>query len=91
MTLVIFDGNTNNYTILNKKDDECKVELIKIQTDDNNNESSIIKQNKPKVSKKTKTRLTKKNKEFLNSLTKVPTVAKQSKPKNPLKYYLHIK
>ena len=69
MTLVIFDGNTKNYTILNKNDNDLKIELIKVQTDDNN-ESLNIKQNKLKVSKKSKTRLTKKNKEFLNSLTK---------------------
>jgi hypothetical protein len=69
MTLVSFDGNTKNYTLLNKKDDECKIELIKVQTD-NNNELLAPKQTISKTSKKTKTRLTKKNKEFLNSLTK---------------------
>jgi hypothetical protein len=69
MTLVIFDGNTKNYTILNKKEDDLKVELIKVQNDENNNESSIIKQTKPKKPRKIKPKLSKKNKEFLNLLT----------------------
>jgi uncharacterized membrane-anchored protein len=68
MTLVIFDGNTKNYTVLNKNDNDLKIELIKVQTDDNN-ELPAPKQTMPKTSRKSK-KLTKKNKEFLNSLTK---------------------
>ena|ERR1700754_5084108 len=73
MTLVIFDGNTKNYTVLNKNDNDLKIELIKVQTDDNNNELPTSKQIKPKVSRKEKTRLTKENQKFLNSLTKDST------------------
>jgi hypothetical protein len=71
MTLVIFDGNINNYTFLNKKDEDLKIELIKVQTDDNN-ELAGPKQTMSKTSRKSK-KLTKKNKEFLNSLTKNST------------------
>ena len=69
MTLVIFDGNTKNYTILNKKEDDLKIELIKVQNDENNNELTAPKQTKPKKPRKSKPELNKKNKEFLNSLT----------------------
>jgi hypothetical protein len=69
MTLVIFDGNTKNYTILNKKEDNLKIELIKVQNNENNNELTVPKQNKPKTHRKSKPKLSKKNKEFLNSLT----------------------
>jgi hypothetical protein len=69
MTLVIFDGNTKNYTILNKKDEDIKIELIKVQTDENNNEVTSPRQTKPKTHRKSKPKLSKKNKEFLNLLT----------------------
>lgn len=69
MTLVIFDGNTKNYTILNKKEDDLKIELIKVQNNENNNELNASKQTKPKKPRKSKPKLSKKNKEFLNSLT----------------------
>jgi hypothetical protein len=68
MTLVIFDGNTKSYSILNKKEDDFKIELIKVQND-NNNELAVPKQTKPKKPRKSKPKLSKKNKEFLNSLT----------------------
>jgi hypothetical protein len=68
MTLVIFDGNTKNYTLLNKNDNDLKIELIKVQTDDNN-ELPAPKQTIFKTYRKNK-KLTKKNTEFLNSLTK---------------------
>jgi hypothetical protein len=68
MTLVIFDGNTKNYTLLNRKDEDLKIELIKVQIDDNN-ELLAPKQTISKTPRKSK-KLTKKNKEFLNSLTK---------------------
>ena len=35
MTLVIFSGNTKNYGVLDKKGDDLKIELIKIQNDNN--------------------------------------------------------
>jgi hypothetical protein len=57
--------NTKNYTVLNKKDNELKIELIKI--DENNNKTPTIKEIKPKSCRKKK--LTKKNKKFLSSLT----------------------
>jgi hypothetical protein len=69
MTLVIFDGNTKNYTILNKKEDDLKIELIKVQNNKNNNELTVPKQIKPKTHRKSKPKLSKKSKEFLNSLT----------------------
>jgi hypothetical protein len=80
MALVIFDGNTKNYTILDKNESN-KIELIKVQNgpsdqairsysnDFNNNESKekIIKNNRSKTYKKHK-KLTKENEYFLNSL-----------------------
>jgi uncharacterized membrane-anchored protein len=83
MTLVIFDSNTKNYTVLNKDDKDLKIELIKVQTDDNNNELSAPKQTMPKTYRKSK-KLTKKNKEFLNSLTKDSNSNKTSKNKTEL-------
>jgi hypothetical protein len=68
MTLVIFDGNTKNYTVLNKNYNDLKIELIKVQTDENNNETPTIKQIKPRTYRKKKARLTKENQKFLNSL-----------------------
>ena len=67
MPLVIFDGNTKNYTFLNKKDDECKIELIKVQTNDDNNKLPAPKQILPKTSRKS-TKLTKENQDFLDAL-----------------------
>jgi hypothetical protein len=67
MSLVIFDGNTKNYTVLNKNDNDIKIELINVQADDNN-ELPAPEQTMSKTTKKSK-KLTKKNKEFLNSLT----------------------
>ena len=63
MTLVIFDGNTKNYTALNKNDDADKIELIKVQNDNENKEITV----KKKTSRKNK-KLTKENEDFLNSL-----------------------
>jgi di/tripeptidase len=57
MTLVIFDGNTKNYTLLNKKDEDLKIELIKVQVDENNNELPVLKGTQPKVPRKKKTKL----------------------------------
>jgi hypothetical protein len=76
---VIFDGNTKNYTILDKYE-SSKIELIQVQngpsdqdialiSNDYNNESKekiIIKNNRPKTYRKKK--LTKENQEFLSSL-----------------------
>jgi uncharacterized protein (UPF0218 family) len=61
MTLVIFDGNTKNYTVLNKNDNADKIELIKVQND--NKETTIKKKTYKKIKK-----LTKENEDFLNSL-----------------------
>jgi hypothetical protein len=69
MTLVIFYVNTKNYSILNKKENDLKIELIKVQNNENNNELTTPKQIKPKKPKKSKPKLSKKNKEFFNSLT----------------------
>ena len=85
MTLVIFDGNTKNYIILDKNDNTNKIELIKVQNDNSHNESIITKQIKPKISIENKIELTNENQEFLNSLTKDPTVTKQTKPKKSRK------
>jgi uncharacterized cupredoxin-like copper-binding protein len=68
MTLEIFNGNTKNYTVLDKNDNDNKIELIKIQNDDSNNESAVTKQIKPKKSRKKKIELTKENQYFLNTL-----------------------
>ena len=77
MSLVIFDGNTKNYIILDENDNDNKIELIKIQNDEPNNESTVksqgldlkdLKQNKPKKSRKKKIELTKENQDFLNTL-----------------------
>jgi hypothetical protein len=64
MTLVIFDGNTKNYTVLNKNDNADKIELIKVQNDSIENKEPTIKKKTYKKNKK----LTKENEEFLNSL-----------------------
>jgi hypothetical protein len=80
MTLVIFDGNTKNYTVLDKNDNADKIELIKVQDENNENKESIVtKQTKPKISGENKIELTNENQEFLNSLTKDPTVTKPKK------------
>ena len=63
MELVIFDGNTKNYT-LDKNDNADKIELIKVQNNNNeNNESTIIKKTRPKTYRKNK-KLTKENEDF---------------------------
>jgi hypothetical protein len=54
MTLVIFDGNIKNYTVLNKKDEDLKIELIQVQNSENNNRLTTPKQIKPKTSRKIK-------------------------------------
>ena len=90
MTLVIFDGNTKNYIILDKNDNDNKIELIKIQNDDPNNESTVAKQTKPKISRENKIELTNENQEFLNSLTKDPTVNKQTKTRKSRKKKIEL-
>ena len=68
MTLVIFDGNTKNYTVLNKNDNADKIELVKIQNDNSeNNESTVTKKTRPETYRKDK-KLTKENEDFLNLL-----------------------
>ena len=89
MTLVIFDGNTKNYIILDKNDNDNKIELIKIQNDDPNNESTVAKQTKPKISRENNIELTNEN-QFLNSLTKDPTVTKQTKPRKSRKKKIEL-
>ena len=58
MTLVIFDGNIKNYSLLNKKNDDHKIELIHVQ--ETQTETEVTKKNK----------LTKENKKYINSLAK---------------------
>jgi hypothetical protein len=64
MTLVIFDGNTRNYTVLNKNNDFDKIELIKVQDDSIENKESTVTKKTYRKNKK----LTKENEDFLNSL-----------------------
>jgi hypothetical protein len=52
MSLVIFDGSTKNYTVLDKNDNVDKIELIKVQND--NNETTIKKKTRPKTYRKAK-------------------------------------
>lgn len=70
MGLVIYDGDTRNYVVKNKKENNETIELIKVQNEIN--DLVVEKQVKPvktqkKVSRKNK-KLTKENKEFLKSL-----------------------
>jgi hypothetical protein len=64
MTLVIFDGNTKNYTALDKNDNADKIELIKVQDENNENKESTVTKKTYRKNKK----LTKENEDFLNSL-----------------------
>jgi hypothetical protein len=67
MTLVIFDGNTKNYTVLDKDDNIDKIELIKTQNDNENNESTVRKKTRPSTYRKN-IKLIKEHEDYLSAL-----------------------
>lgn len=70
MGLVIYDGNDSNYEILNKNyNNQNKIELISVKSNEFDTVIDTVKEIKPKVKKiYKKNALNKENKEFINSL-----------------------
>jgi hypothetical protein len=89
-TILDKNDNTNKIELIKVQNDDKSDHRSDLSRRDTNNESAVksqrldlkdLKQTKPKISRENKIELTNENQEFLNSLTKDPTVTKQTEPK----------